>query len=86
MVTTHQPNGKELVALGSTVDGNGTVSTYQPNGKELVTLNSTDSGGVVQVSNKTGEPIAQMRADDYGNGEVWAGDRKGDGRSLKPGP
>ena len=25
-------------------------------------------------------------ADDYGNGVVWAGNRKGMGRELKPGP
>ena len=86
LVWTQSAKGKNLVELTSTVDGNGTVSTYQPNGKELVTLNSTDSGGVVQVSNKTGEPIALMHADEYGNGVVWAGNRKGKGRALKPGP
>ena len=86
LVWTQSAKGKNLVELTSTVDGNGTVSTYQPNGKELVTLNSTDSGGVVQVSNKTGEPIAQMRADDYGNGVVGAWNRKGKGRTLEPGP
>jgi len=78
-VTTYHPNGKKLVDLGSTVDGNGTVKTYQPNGKTLVRLTATDNGGMVAVVNKTGEGIVSMGADDYGNGVVWAGNRKGDG-------
>ncbi|MDB4698973.1 hypothetical protein OAF45_02405 [Candidatus Latescibacteria bacterium] len=87
-VTTYQPNGKESVTLSSTADGNGTVTTYQPNGKELVNLTTTvgGNGGFVQVYNKTGESIAQMYADEYGNGVVYAGNRKGIGRTLQPGP
>ena len=64
----------------------GAVTTYQPNGKRLVTLGNSDNGGLVYVYNKTGESIAQMYADEYGNGVVSAGNRKGRGRTLKPGP
>ena len=85
-VATYQPNGKELVRLGTTVDGGGLVATYQPNGKRLVALGTNDSGGLVYVYNKTGEEIAQMYADEYGNGVVGAWSRKGRGRTLKPGP
>ena len=46
-VTTYQPNGKELVRLGTTVEGEGTVTTYQHNGKELVRLTTNPSGGGV---------------------------------------
>ena len=49
-------------------------------------LGATDNGGVVSVYRKTGKYIAQMYADDYGNGVVYAGNRKGKGRTLKPGP
>jgi len=84
-VTTYHLNGKELVDLGST-DNGGIVMTYQPNGKALVELGTSDNGGLVYVFNKTGESIAQMRADEYSNGVVWAGNRKGMGRELKPGP
>ena len=42
--------------------------------------------GMIEVTNKTGEGIAQMYADDYGNGVVGAWNRKGKGRTLKPGP
>ena len=77
--------GKDLVALGATTGG-GSVTTYQPNGKELVALSASDNGGLVYVYNKTGEFIAGMRADEYGNGVVGAWNRKGKGRTLKPGP
>ena len=88
IITTHHSHSSPLVELGATVDGEGTVKTYQPNGKELVSLSASalGNGGLVYVYNKTGESIAQMYADDYGNGVVWAGNRKGMGRELKPGP
>ena len=87
VVATYQPNGKELVDLSAT-DGGGAVTTYQPNGKMLVTLSSSalGNGGLVYVYNKTGEFIAEMSADEYGNGKVGAWNRKGDGRTLQPGP
>jgi hypothetical protein len=86
LVQTMSAKGNDLVSLSATGGGYGRISTYQPNGKELVSLSSNDNGGVVTVTNKTGEIIVGIKADDYGNGVVWAGDRKGDGRSLKPGP
>ena len=64
----------------------GMVQTFQPNGKVLVDLNADDNGGLINVFNKTGEDIAQIYADVYGSGVVWAGNRKGKGRELKPGP
>jgi WD40 repeat protein len=86
MIRTRSAKGNDLVDLTSTEGGNGTVRTFQPNGKKLVMLGSTDNGGGVVVLNKTGEMIAEMKADDYGNGVVWAGNRKGKGRTLQPGP
>jgi hypothetical protein len=87
LVSTYSAKNKGLVELSSTVGGDyGTVETYQPNGKELVRLFASDNGGMVSVFNKTGEGIAQMKADEYGNGVVYAGNRKGMGRELKPGP
>ena len=86
LVKTLSAKGNNLVELHAAGGGYGRISTYQPNGKELVSLMSDNNGGVVQVKNKTGEMIVGIKADDYGNGVVWAGDRKGDGRSLKPGP
>jgi len=51
-----------------------------------VALNATDNGGLVEVSNKTGEPIVSMLADEYGNGVIGAWNRKGKGKTLQPGP
>jgi len=51
-----------------------------------VQLTGNANGGGVVVYNKTGEMIADMGTDDYGNGEVGAYNRKGIGQTLKPGP
>ncbi|MFL2541871.1 MAG: hypothetical protein ACJ0UT_07855 [Candidatus Latescibacterota bacterium] len=85
LVYTRSAKGKELVSLSAT-DNGGAVTTYQSNGKMLVGIGTTDTGGMINVSNKTGETIAEMGADEYGNGLVGAWNRKGKGRTLKPGP
>ena len=86
MVKTHSAKGKPLVSLSSTESGKGSVQTFQPNGIALVELGANPNGGGVWVTNKTGEDIAQMYADDYGNGVIGAWNRKGKGRTLEPGP
>ena len=62
------------------------LQTYE--GKKLVSLGVSDrgNGGFLVVGNKTGEEVVQLYADDYGNGVVGAWNRKGKGRTLKPGP
>ena len=42
-------------------------------------------GGRLNIVNKTDETVVQLKADEYGNGYVGAFDRKGMGRTLKPG-
>ena len=37
---------------------------------------SGDTGGLVQVYNKTGEDVVQLGVDEYGNGKVGAYNRK----------
>ena len=86
VVQTKSAKGKDLVILNSTVNNNGAVMLYQPNGKTMVELITNDDGGMVGVKNKTGEIIVGIKADEYGNGVVWAGNRKGKGNTLKPGP
>ena len=44
------------------------------------------SGGDLRIENKTGETVIRLSVDDYGNGVVYAGNRKGKGRTLQPGP
>ena len=77
---------KRQVKLSSTFEGEGTVKTYHPNGKDLVQLSANDNGGGILISNKTGDKIANMYADINGNGVVGAYNRKGEGRTLQPGP
>ena len=43
-------------------------------------MGTTDNGGYLSVSNKTDESTADIAADDYGNGEIDAYNRKGKGR------
>jgi len=62
--------GKVVVGLGANDDGDGLVETDSAKGKELVALGSNPDGGRVWVNNKTGESIASMSADEYGNGDL----------------
>ena len=43
-------------------------------------------GGDLRIMNKTGEAVVTLGVDEYGNGVVGAYNRKGRGRTLKPGP
>jgi hypothetical protein len=86
LVYTSSAKGKELVSLSAAESDYGMVTTYQPNGKKSVGLSGTENGGAIVVFNKTGETIVTLDADEYGNGEVGAWNRKGKGRTLKPGP
>ena len=78
--------GKVVVALSANDDGYGMIRTKSAKGKEMVELTSSDSGGLINVYNKTGETIKKMQTDEYGNGLVGAWNRKGKWRTLKPGP
>ncbi len=86
MLSTYSPAGKMLVGLAPTTDGEGMLSTYSPAGTELVALRANGNGGLLQITNKTGEDVVQAHADEYGNGVVGAFNRKGKGRTLQPGP
>jgi len=80
--------GKELISIGSDVTGHGQLVVKSMEGKGYIYLgaNKDDTGGYVVVDNKTGESVVTLGADAYGNGEVGAWNRKGMGRTLKPGP
>jgi hypothetical protein len=79
-IITYSPTGKKLVGLAVTTEGDGAIITYSPTGKNLVSLGVTENGGALYVHNRTGEAIVTLQADDYGNGEVGAWNRKGKGR------
>jgi len=67
----------------------GQLTISQPNGTDGVVMMGSDKrgkSGVIQVRNKTTETIIQIQGDVYGNGELAVLNRKGMGRTLKPGP
>jgi hypothetical protein len=45
-----------------------------------LSANSHENGGSIFLTNKTGDQVITIGADDYGNGEVGAWNRKGKGR------
>ena len=49
-------------------------------------MGAVSGGGAIAGFNKTGDQIIDLQPDEYGNGVVWAGNRKGMGRTLQPGP
>ena len=80
---------KALVALEkskTTTNGNGTLATFSSKDGKMVGLGATDNGAFLEISNKTGEGIIQVSADEYGNGVVGAFNRKGKGLTLQPRP
>ena len=80
--------GKRLIDLGADVEGNGWLTVSSSTGEPRIRLGSgsTDNGFMIIGYNKTGEIVVQLKADAYGNGYVGAFDRKGEGRTLTPGP
>ena len=80
--------GTDLSSAGASDGGNGLLKVMSKTGTDLIYAGGSTSGNGFHFEgfNKTGEGVVQLSADDYGNGVVWAGNRKGKGRSLKPGP
>ena len=80
--------GKQVVGLGASADGNGSLEIFSNTGETLIYAGALKSGSgfIFRGYNKTGEGVVQLSADDYGNGVVGAYNRKGKGRTLKPGP
>jgi hypothetical protein len=57
---------------------------YWQQGGIRVQIAGRESGGTILISNKTGEEVVQLYADEYGMGYVGAFDRQGKGRTLQP--
>lgn len=62
---------KDLIKIGPHLDWEGGAGVY---------------GGAIQVMNQTEDSVVQLLTDEYGNGVVYAGNRKGKGKTLQPGP
>lgn len=66
----------------------GLLTVMSKTGTDLIYAGASASGNgfLFEGSNKTGEEVVTLKADDYGNGVVGAWNHKGKGRTLKPGP
>ena len=84
-VEVYDDAGNMVVLIANTEHG-GMMGVSNVAGEPKVAIANTERGGAVEISNKTGESIVTLSADEYGNGVVGAWDRKGKGRTLKPGP
>ena len=80
--------GLSVIWAAVTDDGYGLLKVKSKTGKDLIYAGagSTGNGFLFSGSNKTAESVVQLTADEYGNGVVGAYNRKGKGRTLKPGP
>ena len=76
------------VLLSHDGSGHGSLSVYDKDGNRKIYLggNKRGNGGVIFIINEMGAPVVRLRVDEYGNGLVGAYSRKGEGRTLKPGP
>ena len=81
-------DGRTLMYAGASASGNGMLEIMSDAGERLIYAGASNSGDgfLLEGFNKTGDAVVQMYADDYGHGVVGAYDRKGQGRTLKPGP
>ena len=84
-LTVNSKTGKELIYAGADEGGNGQLTVNSKTGKQLIHAGAGGSGNGFGFAgfNKTGEGVVEMYADDDGNVVV---NRKGKGRTLKPGP
>lgn len=82
------PNQESYLNLGCLNSGSLIVAGRKgfKNSKVFINGGEKDStGGGITITNKTGEEVVQLHADEYGNGVVGSYNRKGMGRTLKPG-
>ena len=88
-VQNNDPGILGHIALAVDGNGHGTLALYAngtfPSTIQMTAMNENESGGIIEIRNKTGETVVQVHVDENGNGVVNAFNRKGDGRSLRPG-
>ena len=89
VVSTFNIQGRRMVKITAGIGGVGIIDVNNRNGNIGVKIQGVSSdytGGLLTIYNKTGEGVVQLEADSSGKGAVGAYDRKGMGRTLKPGP
>ena len=84
MVSILNPAGMPQAAMACNETG-GVVSILNPAGTPLAAMACYEDGGMVSILNPAGMPLATMGCDKVG-GMVSIRNRKGQGRTLTPGP
>lgn len=79
MLSTYDAKGRDIVVLGATDNGEGTIRTVDPaTGHAMVRLTSAiDGGGMILVSNKSGTDVAEFHSSAWGGAlRLLSGERK----------
>ena len=86
LMSVNNLKGDEVISFGADDEGNGNIVIKSATGEDRIFFghDELNSGGMITIHNKTGEGIAQMRTDEYGNGVVGAYNRKGIGSVVSP--
>jgi hypothetical protein len=61
-------SGQGVASMTSGADNRGLVQVFHPGGKSLVVLTEDANGGLLQIKNKSGTPVAHLMTDVYGGG------------------
>ena len=64
-------SGKGVASLADGADGSGLVQVFQPGGKSIAVMAQDKSGGLLQIKNGAGIPVANLKAADSDGGGYW---------------
>jgi hypothetical protein len=81
--------GTDLIRAGANITGHGGLTVKSKAGTDLIYMGGgsrVDNGFFFNGFNKTGESVVHLYADGNGNGALRAYNRKGESKTLKPGP
>ena len=82
----YSKNGGIAFNAAVSESGVGYLQIGSARGRNMIEAASDDDGFYIHGYNKTGQAVVSLITDEYGNGVVGAYNRKGKGRTLKPGP
>lgn len=82
-IVVKDPNSPTDILMAVHRFGGGISISNANESTVVLSANSNENGGTIFLRNKTGDQVITIGADEYGNGEVGAWNRKGKGRVLR---
>ena len=79
-------NGGTAVKIMAADDGGLVMLQRKGLNTPAATLYADAAGGMISLYNSRGNRVVDVNSDDHGEGYIGVWDRKGKGRTLKPGP